>query len=120
MAEIWPTEGLAAPPKNDNQMAKTRKCEKMQKKVGFFKNEGLTHGVGEKYFYRGSAWSMRIFRLYIQKTAPLTFDGQMQKNKISVTFGRFGAFPDLWRHTYRKFLSVIIDLAYRSNETFLL
>ena len=42
----------------------------------------------------------------------------MRKTGISVTFGRFGAFPDLWRHTQREFLSVIIDLAYRSNETF--
>ena len=34
------------------------------------------------------------------------------------TFGHFEAFPDLWRHTQREFLSVSLDLAYRPNETF--
>ena len=34
------------------------------------------------------------------------------------TFGHFEAFPDLWRHTQREFLSVSLDFTYRPNETF--
>ena len=95
-----------------------RLLKKFLRNSVFFKNEGHDNGGGQKYFNCGSVWRMRIFRSYIAKAMPLTFDGQMQKTGISVTFGRFGAFPDLWRHTYREFLSVSLDLAYRPDETF--
>ena len=99
-------------------ISRVRKTKKSEKKSVFFKNEGQIQECCQKYFYRRSALRMRVFRLYIAKFSPFTFDGQMEKTRISATFGRYGAFPDLWRHTYREFLSVIIDLAYRPNETF--
>ena len=118
MAEIWSTEGSAAPPKTTIKWQR-RESKKMVKKNWVFpKNEGVVSGSGKKYFNRRSALRMHIFRLYIAAMSTLVFDGQMQKTGISVTFGRFEAFPDLWRHTYREFMSVIIDLAYRPNETF--
>ena len=99
-------------------ISRVRKTKKSEKKSVFLKNEGDNDQLPEKYFNRRSASRMRIFRLYIAKKYSVPFDGQMQKTRKSVTSGRFGAFPDLWRHTQREFLSVIIDLAYRPNETF--
>ena len=52
------------------------------------------------------------------KPLPPRLSPPEQKTRISVTFCRFGAFPDLWRHLNGEFLSVSLDLAYRSNETF--
>ena len=46
-----------------------------------------------------TAWSMRTFHLYIAKGFPPALDGPSENIRISVTFDRFGAFPDLWRHT---------------------
>ena len=59
----------------------------------------LSRELCQQYFKHVSAWLMRIFRLYITKIYSALFDGKMQKTGFSVTFGRFGAFPDLWRHT---------------------
>ena len=72
-----------------------RKTKNSEEKSVFLKNEGEIQELGEKYFNRGSALRMRIFRLYIADVSSLTFDGQMQKTRKSITFGRFGAFPDL-------------------------
>ena len=58
------------------------------------------------------------FIFTLQKVSPLRSTARAKTSEFSVTFGRFGAFPDLWRHTQREFLSVSLDLAYRSNETF--
>ena len=65
-----------------------------------------------------TAWSMRTFHLYIAKSFPGAFHHPTQKTRISVTFGRFGAFPDLWRHPMVALFCVCANFTYRSNETF--
>ena len=65
-----------------------------------------------------TAWSVRTFHLYIATPTPPRFDGPEQKTRISVTFCRFGAFPDLWRHPMVALFCVCANFTYRSNETF--
>ena len=103
---------------NDNQMAKTRKCEKLQKKWVFPKNEGVLLLVRRSHRVYWDRLARAHLSFIHSKVVHLRLTRSNAKTGISVTFGRFGAFPDLWRHTLREFLSVIIDLAYRSNETF--
>ena len=67
-----------------------RKTKKSEKKSVFLKNEGQIQERCQKYFYRRSALRMRVFRLYIAKFSPFTFDGQMQKNP------NFGHFRPIW------------------------
>ena len=65
-----------------------------------------------------TAWSVRTFHLYIAISYLPAFDGPEQKTRISVTFCRFGAFPDLWRHPMVALFCVCANFTYRSNETF--
>ena len=53
-----------------------------------------------------------------QTLTPPAFYHPTQKTRISVTFGRFGAFPDLWRHPMEALFCVCANFTYRSNETF--
>ena len=101
MAEIWSSDGFVPVPASEVQWEKP----KSQKKNRFFSKMNVKSRSSVKNISTVDphcACASFIF-------SPLTFDGQMQKTRKSVTFGRFGAFPDLWRHTYREFLSVIID-----------
>ena len=62
---------------------------------------------------------MRTFHFYIAKSfPPRRFTTPTQKTRISVTFCRFGAFPDLWRHPMVALFCVCVNFTYRSNETF--
>ena len=65
-----------------------------------------------------TAWSVRTFHLYISDPYPPAFHHPEQKTRISVTFCRFGAFPDLWRHPMVALFCVCANFTYRSNETF--
>ena len=103
---------------NDNETVKTRKYEKLQKKSVFPKIEGVLLLVRRSHQLFWNRLARAHLSFIHSKVVHLSGGWSNAKTGILVTFGRFRAFPDLWRHTYREFLSVIIDLAYRSNETF--
>ena len=116
MDEIWSTEGSAAPPKTTIKRQK-REVSKTAKKSRFFlKWRCSSPSTSIAPTFIETAWRVRIFRLYIPKWCTSGGLGQMQKTGISVTFGLFGAFTNLWRHTLKRILSVIIHLVYRSND----
>ena len=62
-----------------------------------------------------------FMRLVILSNPPLVFP-QIAKNWISrkskTTKVRFRTFPDLWRHPYTGLFCLILNLTYRTNETF--
>ena len=64
-----------------------------------------------------TAWSMRTFHLYIAKVSPPRSTARA-KIRISVTFADLGHFLTSDVILKVEFLSVSLDLAYRSNETF--
>ena len=118
MAEIWSTEGFRKLPIPQRNGKVEKVWKKLKKKSVFFKNEGQISRVGVKYFYPRSALRMRIFRLYISNGARIAFDGQMQKTEFRSLSADLGHFLTSDVILIENFLSVIIDLAYRPNETF--
>ena len=104
---------------NDNQTAKTRNYEKRQKIVGFSKKWRCSFpstSIALTLLRPPGACAPFVFTF--QSGAPPVDSVKCKKPEFWSLSADLGAFPDLWRHTYKEFLSVINDLAYRSNETF--
>ena len=69
----------------------------------------------------GPAGEDKFYELVILKHPPLVFP-QIAKiwisRKSKMTKVCFRTFPDLWRHAYTRLFCLILNLTYRTNETF--
>ena len=69
----------------------------------------------------GPAGGVKFYEIGHFEQPPLSFSANRKKlnfAKIKTTKVCFRTFPDLWRHPYTGLFCLILNLTYRTNETF--